>query len=251
MLNEIAKKQNSEQEDVMKHYMLLCAGLSALAQLNTPGALHSEPQAMAAKTLRVGACQEVVRAAGPVEYSTGGEDWRALRVGLALESGATVRAGEGAEALLRDCRHGSFLRVTEGATLSLVPNEDRVLEDLGPAAARKEVVVRAVRGVVEVDRGQGWELLRVNEGLPPGAMLRTAAGGTADLFFRQPGLVLRVAPGSALRVGDGRKALAAGRMREQPLLIVLRGSVSSNTPEGNPNLRVAWRDVPAVFVGRR
>jgi len=233
----------------MKQYVLLCASLGALAQLTSVGALNSEPRSMAAKTLGVGARQEVVHAVGPVEFAKGGEDWQALRVGLALEPGAMIRAGEGAEALLRDSRHGSFLRLTEGTSLRLALDEGKPVGDA--AAVEKVAVIRAIRGAVEVDRGQGWESLRVNQVLPPGAMLRTGTGAGADLFFRQSGLVLRVGSGSALRIGSGLKAMAAGPAREQPLLTVLRGEARSNTPEGNPNLRVTWREVPAVFVGRR
>lgn len=236
----------------MKRFVLLCAGLGALSTLDSYAASHPGMPSKPAATFEVEGVQDVLHTRGMAEYRLHGEEWLPLSPGIALGGGAAIRTDMDGEALLRSRVHRGFLKVHSGGSLLLVTAEGMDGEGLGaPATIKKLASVRAVRGEVEVDRGMGWQPLRVNETLPPGAMLRTGSGSTADLFFGKSGLVLRVAPGSVLQMGVGMEPRRAGGFVERPLVSVLRGEVESNVAEGKPGRGMSWRVAPMVVVGRR
>ncbi len=146
---------------------------------------------------------KVVNAKGLTAYSYDGIDWQPLMGGQVLGPGARVRSQAGSSAIIFVEDQASFLKLSDSSewVFASATDEKTALTASVVRRTPQGFRVRAVRGLAEIKESNGtWRLIRVNEVIPGGKMVRTDADSTLDLYNRNSALFLRVGPNSALHL---------------------------------------------------
>ena len=146
---------------------------------------------------------KVVRASGLPTYSYDGILWQTIVDGQELRPGARVRGESGSSTMIFLKDQASFLKLGDSVEWLLASNADEPASPVAPAVrvTPQGFRVRAVRGLAETQETNGeWRLIRVNEVIPGGKMVRTDSKSILDLYNRKSALFMRVGPKSLLQL---------------------------------------------------
>ena len=159
---------------------------------------------------------EVKEVDGQVERLAGFEVWKRLTPGTRLQPGDLLRTREGS-AILKMESSGSLVKVHPATILRLSPLEEGWNRSVLTGEREGEgYVVRSMQGTAFVQSPNGkWRVLRVDSVLPEGAVVRTAAGSTVNLFLTSEQRPIRVAASSRVILNP---SLTSGETSVAPTL---------------------------------